>query len=713
MDKIKWIAVKSSKDFLDIIELNSVGLEEAKKLYYQGKYDDAVYEYYRFSLKKFKNSSNTIELGDEDHQTVLKNADMIMDNKIALLGYDYLYVGDPINWDIYPENDKQWQNHLGYMYFPKDLLLAYIITQEKKYLDKWTKIHMEFIENHPFGVQSLVYSMRLPMYKNEYLPVCGGEGFCTDYIGGSWISLSSSRVEQWIKGLIFLANNDALDISLLCNMTASIMLQHLPVLLNNPRKGTPNQFIHTSNMMINISVAFWETKMAPAAYLVGMQRLEQAIGEFSLLPDGTDLEQCFGYNMGLVNVFGDIYSNRELKGNKRLEKLYEKIMKRCEYLSQVKDPLGYTPALAKRQNNDDNSCKEIVRFHNMYPQSEIITNIYNALIKHEVCRGMKASVDFPYGGYSVLRDGWEEKDRYLLMKYSRYSQGHKHEDANSVVVTAFGKRLLIDSGNYNYSNDPESMVINHYMQSSRSHNTIDVDGLSQSRIRMDKGRKVDERYPDSTTNEIEYEKYMQLKNIHTEECKGRRVHEDVFEMVEGIYEDGYSQFDTDSPLLDGKHIRRVIFIKGVGYIIDDTICIDDDKEHEFFMHWNLSKEFTPDDVVFEKNAFKTKRENVNIYVMSISDKELSYKLYYGQENPLRGWCSTEYGKMIQSPDIDVIAKCASSLRIISFLYPFEKNSIEVNCSGMDFNVNINERTLEYICNPQGGKIIFGDDVFEY
>ena len=54
MDKIKWIAVKSSKDFLDIIELNSVGLEEAKKLYYQGKYDDAVYEYYRFSLKKFK-----------------------------------------------------------------------------------------------------------------------------------------------------------------------------------------------------------------------------------------------------------------------------------------------------------------------------------------------------------------------------------------------------------------------------------------------------------------------------------------------------------------------------------------------------------------------------------------------------------------------------------------------------------------------------------
>ncbi len=713
MEKIKWTVVNSSKDFLDIIELNSVGLEKVKNLYGQGEYDKGVYEYFEFCKEKFKNSTNTIESSDD--KEILKNADMLMENKIKLLGYDYMDVGNPINWDFCPENDKQWQNHLGYMYFPKDLLIAYLKTNDRKYLHKWNEIHMDFLQNHQFGVNSLFYSKRLPMYKNEYLPVCGGEGFCIDYIGGSWISLATCRVEQWIKGLTFLSQHDALDISVLCNMTASAILQHLPVLLNNPRKGTPNQFIHTSNILINISVAFWEAKMAPAAYLVGMQRLEQAIEEFSLLPDGTDLEQCIGYNCGLVNTFYDIYNNKELKGNKRLEKLYEKIMKRCEYLCLVKDPLGYAPAMSKRQNNDlDNTCEDIAKYMKIYPQSEIIKNIYNALVEHKISNDIKLSVDFPYGGYSILRDGWDKKDRYLFMKYSRHSQGHKHEDTNSVVLTALGRRLLIDSGNYNYSNDEASAKINRYMQSSLSHNTMDVDGLSQSRIKMDKGTKVDERYPDSTTNEIEYNKYLDRKYIHTNKCSGRRIHKDNFEMVEGIYEDGYSDFGRYNEFLEGKHIRRVIFIKHFGYIVDDNLWISDTKEHDFHLRWNLSKDFVPDDVVFEKNGFKTVKDcGANIYVLNFSDKKLSYRMHYGEEAPIRGWCSTGYGKMAKSPDIDVIAKCISPIRIVSFLYPFEKENITIENDRLDFKVTTSLGTVSYKSTSEGGTVYFKNDKFEY
>lgn len=715
MKKVEWITVSDAKSFLDLIELNSVGLEKVKELYKCGKYDEAVEEYYIFAAEKFKGL--TADLKEETTQEDIKDADMLLENKIRLIGYDYISAGDPIDWTFYPYGDKQWQSHLGYMYFPKALLLAYRETKDKKYIDKWNAIHMEFVKNHPYGNDGLFYSKRVPMYKNEYLPVCGGEGFCHDYLGGSWISLATSRIERWIDGLVFTAKNDMLDISVLCNLTASVILEHLPVMINNPRKGTPNQFIHVSNLLINIGISFWETKYAPAAYLLGMERLEEALGQYCILPDGTDLEQCSGYNSGLVDAFYKTYTNNGLKNNKRIEKLYKLVEKRCLYLSLIKDPLGLTPAMSKRQNKpENNKMEDVLKYSEMYPKSELLKKIYNAVINRSADKDMVLSVDFPYGGYSVMRDGWERNAYYLFMKYSRYAPGHKHEDSNSIVLTALGRRLLIDSGNYNYANDDESKIINDYMHSSSAHSTMDIDGLSQARGRMEHGMKLDERNPEATTNEIEYEKYLKIRKLHETECDGRRIHNDHFEMVEGVYEDGYFNKSTSEEFLEGKHVRRVIFVKGCGYVIDDIISADDRKEHEFFQHWNLAEEFAPEDVDICDNSITThSKEGANIAIMNFSEEELSYKTAYGSMNPIGGWCATEYGHMIPSMNITACAKAKEKCRIISFVYPFEGEKCDINKRESEglIEISVPQGSLEIKISDNGGIVSFDGNSFEF
>ena len=674
---LKWVAVENSKQFLDLIAMESVGLEEVKELYKKEKYDEAAYAYYRFSVEKFKRSNSV--MADDISNNDIYDADMIMKNKVSMIGYDYFSISNPIDWNIYPDNDKQWQNHLSYMYFPKSLLKAYKKTGNKKYIDKWNEIHMSFIKNHPYGIDSLHYSKRVAMYKNEYLPVCGGEGFCSEFLGGSWISLATSRVECWIEGIIFMAHFDVLDISVLCNIVASVILEHLPVLFDNPRKGTPNQFIHTSNILINIGIAFWEAKLAAASYLIGMDRLEEAVGEYCILPDGTDLEQCSAYNSGLVDMFYEIYNNEYLKNNKRIDKLIKMVEKRCEYLALIKDPLGYTPAMSKRQNKDyDNSCLDIKKYMEMYPENDVIKNIYSALVHGKINEGIPMSVDFPYGGYSVMRNGWGKDAMYLFMKYSRHSPGHKHEDANSVVVTAYGRRLLIDSGNYNYSNDKESMMYNNYMHSSRAHNTMDFDGLSQARRYMDMCEKIDERYASDASNEEEYAKYLKIKELHENTCPGKRCHNEFFEMAEGIYADGYYDIEKEDNRVVGVHKRQVVHIKNVGYIIDDVIDACDENIHTFYQHWNLADDFLHEDIVIGNNYFVTKEKNkTNIGIWNFFDEELFYKMSYGEEEPVSGWSAKEYGHIKPSADITVSAKAKGKMHIISFIYPNKSDKFDV------------------------------------
>ena len=83
----------------------------------------------------------------------------------------------------------------------------------------------------------------------------------------------------------------------------------------------------------------------------------------------------------------------------------------------------------------------------------------------------------PWSGFAALRTGWGQDDTWALMDAAPFGRAHQHEDKLSVLLYTNGKFLLTEGGNYAYD---ESEMRN-YVLSTRSHNTVRVDGQDQNR----------------------------------------------------------------------------------------------------------------------------------------------------------------------------------------------------------------------------------------
>lgn len=116
---------------------------------------------------------------------------------------------------------------------------------------------------------------------------------------------------------------------------------------------------------------------------------------------------------------------------------------------------------------------------------------------------------FAAGGYLVMRSRWPDGESdpgdaaYLAMMGAFHSRVHKHADDLSIVWWDAGRHLLVDAGRYGYVGgslpkgseaarlgywyaDPSRM----YCESTRAHNTIEVDGRDQDRTRPPYGSAV-------------------------------------------------------------------------------------------------------------------------------------------------------------------------------------------------------------------------------
>jgi hypothetical protein len=90
------------------------------------------------------------------------------------------------------------------------------------------------------------------------------------------------------------------------------------------------------------------------------------------------------------------------------------------------------------------------------------------------------SKDFPYGGYYVMRDGWQPRANYLLFDCGPHGTsncGHAHADALSIEVGVNGRPLLVDPGTYTYTGSKEQRDL---FRGSSAHNVLLVDGEPSS-----------------------------------------------------------------------------------------------------------------------------------------------------------------------------------------------------------------------------------------
>lgn len=288
------------------------------------------------------------------------------------------------------------------------------------------------------------------------------------------------------------------------------------------------------------------------------RRLSEEI-DVQVYPDGFQYELSTGYHGTVSGNYNWVINTAKAMEydipdavSKNLERTFEMYMKLCR-------PCGTTPNLNDGgEAGVKGSCALGLSY---FPYRDDFR--WFATDGKEGAAPDFTSVAMPYSGMASMRTSWDKKAVWFFMESAPFGKGHQHEDKLNVLMYAYGKDVLQDTGNYAYdTSDMRKFVLD-----TRSHNCAMVDDMSQNR------RKTYKWVPEMISQRSD------LKWSFSES-------EDV---TEGIYNEGYG-----SALTPVTHRRKAIFFKkGINgslpfSLIVDRLVSDDGNEHKYSVSYQMN-----------------------------------------------------------------------------------------------------------------------------
>jgi len=264
--------------------------------------------------------------------------------------------------------------------------------------------------------------------------------------------------------------------------------------------------------------------------------------DVQIYPDSFQYELTTGYHGVVIMNYGyaaDICRAME----QPLPPAFHEVMRRAYGMyPKLSKPDLKTPAL------NDGGCADVAaqcaQGLALFPEKEELRYFASARAEGEPM--LPKDTVMPYSGMAVLRDDWSADAQWAFFESAPFGRGHQHEDKLQFLLYAYGRDLLRDTGNYAY----DTSEMRKFVLSTRSHNTVMVDGMEQNR----RGRY-----------EWHEEDIRKLSDLTAELGEARDV-------LEGIYDEGYGP-----EYLPVTHRRRVIKVKdhplglGTFYVIVDRM----------------------------------------------------------------------------------------------------------------------------------------------
>jgi len=172
-----------------------------------------------------------------------------------------------------------------------------------------------------------------------------------------------------------------------------------------------------------------------------------------------------------------------------------------------------------------------------------------------------SAASFPRGGYFVQRSGWGDRgdalrdERYLIFDCGPIGDGgHGHYDALTIDVAAFGRRLIVDPGRFTYCDDPPHW--RRWFKGTAAHNTVTIDGADQTPYRRGKPKAGAAR----------------ARLLH-------RLTGQHLDLLAG---------EVESPVYAAIHTRRILFVGGEYWIVEDRLASID--RHRYQLRFHLAPE---------------------------------------------------------------------------------------------------------------------------
>lgn len=238
-------------------------------------------------------------------------------------------------------------------------------------------------------------------------------------------------------------------------------------------------------------------------------------------------------------------------------------------------------------------------------------------------------------GMFVLRDGWGRDAMYAAFDCGPHgvmNAGHAHADVLSLVASAGGRHLLVDSGTFSYPG-PERNAF----RGAAAHNALFVDGIASS-------EPADGAFQWRTVA------HGRLLEWHDSP---------QFTWVEGTH-DGFARLPGAV-----SHRRGIVFLPGLGWIIRDRI--DAVGEHTLRVHWHLA----PGLAVGVGTAGDAQ-------VVDDAARPAVMLAAFGTESPRafrveKGWVSPRYGARREALQLVYEQRAAGPQEVITVVLPVHRS----------------------------------------
>lgn len=494
------IEKKLKISFKSIVKKSLEVTENILKPYYREVLPLNLKEMPRISENPFffssKNKEEYISFVKEHYSHSIKqtveDANKICNNTFNLLGSGDKNLGKNINWrqdfksgyswpldfytkikiDLRKNADIKVPWELSRFQFSTTLGKSYWYTNDKKYLNKWKELVLDWINKNPV----------------EY--------------GPNWKCAMdvSIRAVNWIIGYFFF--EDRLDHDFKKEFYKILYLHGL-FIKNNlewfPVKG--NHYLSDIVGLIYIGLFFNEKDWID----FGIEELKNEMKN-QILEDGVDFEKSISYHRLVTELFLSATNLLLKNGIKTPDWFMKKLEKMIEFVMYYMKPNGLAPLIGDNDDgrlyifakNDINDHRYLLSTGACLFRNKLFkkySNYFNeetlwllGLNGYRIFKNIKktkkeiASKAFKEGGFYIIRNS---EDLMIIRCGSTGLNGlgsHNHNDQLSYELNINKKDILVDPGAYIYTADPTSRNL---FRSTGMHNTIRIDREEQNRFYPD------------------------------------------------------------------------------------------------------------------------------------------------------------------------------------------------------------------------------------
>jgi len=226
-------------------------------------------------------------------------------------------------------------------------------------------------------------------------------------------------------------------------------------------------------------------------------------------------------------------------------------------------------------------------------------------------------------GFAFVRSGWGETRSFtdetaLCLRFGPGRIFHGHVDPASLTLYSLGDRILIDPGMYHFTRDRWRT----WFASAAAHNTVTADGVDTA--------------PTGATTLI-----------------GER-HTAAYDFLAVRHRKIPGVVAT----------RRVLYVRALdAVVVEDDLTAD--APRTFHQWWHLHPAADP---VVDGRAIYTGRQGsrANAWITQLGDGSSS--IVTGRTDPIQGWVSFDYGRLLKAPVIDTRAN-GTHVRFLTLIVP--------------------------------------------